>query len=195
LRGGSFALIEAVYAGPEHEGASLVAPLRELEPAIDTFAAVAPTALQHLHMDPPKPVPGLGDGMFLDDLPAEAVDAVVATGVPPLLSIEIRQLGGALAVPSPEHGAVGSIDAGYVMFAVGLAMTPEMAAAVDEAVTRSKEALAPFESERTYFNFAERPVDAARLYSEVTYRRLRKVRTAYDPGELFVANHPIPPAR
>jgi len=198
LRGGSFALVEAVYAGPESEGAALVAPLRELEPAIDTFAAVTPTALQHLHMDPPKPVPGLGDGMFLDGLPAAAVDAVVAAGVPPLLSIEIRQLGGALAERSPEHGAVGSIDAGYVMFAAGLAMTPEMGAAVDEAVTRSKEALAPWESERAYFNFSERPLDAARLYPPQTYRRLRRIKAAYDPGELFVSNHPIPalaPAR
>jgi hypothetical protein len=169
--------------------------LRELGPALDTFAAVPPTALPHLHMDPPKPVPGIGDGMFLDDLPAEAVDAFVATGVPPLLSIEVRQLGGALAEPSPEHGAVGSIDTGYVMFAVGMAMTPQMGAAVGEAVDRAKAALAPWESERTYFNFSERPVDPARLYTAVTYRRLRRVRAAYDPGELFLANHPIPPAR
>jgi hypothetical protein len=145
-------------------------------------------------MDPPKPVPGVGDGMFLDDLPAEAVDAFVATGVPPLLSLEVRQLGGALAEPSPEHGAAGSIDARYAMFAVGLAMTPEMGVAVGEAVDSAKAALTPWESERTYFNFSEQPVDAARLYPSETYGRLRRVRAAYDPGELFVANHPIPPA-
>jgi hypothetical protein len=194
LRGNSFALVEAVYTGTAQEGAELVAPLRELEPAIDTFAAVPPTALPHLHMDPPKPVPGLGDGMFLDAFPAKAVDAVVATGVPPLLSLEVRQLGGALAQPSPEQGAVGSIDAGYVMFAVGMAMTPEMSVAVAEAVDRAKSALAPWESGRTYFNFAERQVDPARLYPAETYTRLRRIKTAYDPDELFLANHPITPA-
>jgi hypothetical protein len=191
LRGGSFAVVEAVFTGPQSDGGELVAPLRELGPLMDTFAAVPPTALQDLHMDPPKPVPGVGDGMFLDELPAEAVDAFVSTGAPPLLSIEIRQLGGALAEPSPEHGAVGSIDAGYVMFAVGMAMTPELGTAVAEAVDRAKAALEPWEAERSYFNFAERPVDAARLYSPVTYRRLRRVRAAYDAGELFIANHPI----
>ena len=195
LRGGSFAVVEAVFTGPESEGTDLTAPLRELAPAMDTFAAVDPTALPRLHMDPPKPVPGVGDGMFLDDLPAEAVDAFVANGARPLLSIEVRQLGGALAEPSPEHGAVGSIDAGYVMFAVGLAMTTETGVAVGEAVDRAKAALAPWESERVYFNFSERPVDPARLYSPVTYKRLRRVRTAYDSGELFVANHQISPAR
>jgi FAD/FMN-containing dehydrogenase len=194
MRGNSFVVVEAVYTGSESEGAALVAPLRELGPAIDTFAAAPPTALQHLHMDPPKPVPGIGDGMFLDAFPAEAVDAFVATGVPPLLSLEVRQLGGALAVPSATHGAVGAIDAGYVMFAVGLPMTPEMGAAINDAVTRAKAALAHWESERTYFNFAERQVDPARLYTPETYRRLRRVKSAYDPGELFVANHPIPRA-
>jgi hypothetical protein len=129
--------------------------------------------------------------MFLDALPAEAVDAVVATGTPPLLSLEIRQLGGKLAEPSAANGAVGSIDAKFAMFAVGMAPTAEAAAAVDTAVDRAKEALAEWESPRTYFNFAERAVDPARLYPPETYRRLRRIRDAYDPGRMFVANHRI----
>ena len=191
MRGSSFALVEAVVAGPESEGAELIQPLRELGPVMDTFAAVPPTALQHLHMDPPEPVPGAGDGMFLDALPPEAVDAVVANGGRPLLSLEIRQLGGKLAEPSAANGAVGSINASFVMFAVGITPTPESAAAVDAAVDRAQAALEPWESPRTYFNFAERPVSAERLYPAETYRRLRRIRDAYDPGRLFVANHRI----
>ena len=196
LRGNSFVIVEAVLVGSESEGAELIAPLRALEPAMDTFAAVAATALQHLHMDPPHPVPGVGDGLFLDRLPVEAIDAIVETGVPPLVGLEVRQLGGAMASPSQAHGAVGSLDAGYVMFAVGVAPTPEIAATVREAVDRVKTALASWESERTYFNFSEQPVGGARLYPRqtYTYQRLRKIRAAYDPGEVFVSNHPIPPA-
>jgi FAD/FMN-containing dehydrogenase len=193
LRGGSFAVVEAVFTGPASEGATLVRPLRELEPVVDTFAAVAPTALQHLHMDPPKPVPAIGDGMFLEELPTEAIEAIVKSGGPPLLTLEVRHLGAALTRPSASQGAVGSIDAAYVMFAAGLAPTPEIAAAVSEAVDRAKAALAPWESERTYSNFSERPTDAARLYPAQTYRRLRRIKAVYDPGELFVANHPIAP--
>jgi hypothetical protein len=195
LRGNSFVVVEAVFAGSEAEGAALVEPLRALGPAMDTFAAVPPTALPHLHMDPPKPVPGIGDGMFLDELPAEAVDAVVETGLPPLLSLEVRHLGGELARPSSEHGAVGSIDARFAMFAVGFAPTPEVGRAIEQAVDRAKDALTRWESDRNYFNFAERPVEAERLYMAETYRRLRRIKTAYDAGGLFVANHPIPPAR
>ena len=163
---------------------------------MDTFAAVGPTALQHLHMDPPHPVPGIGDGLFLERLPDEAIDAFVQTAVPPLISLEIRQLGGAMASSAQHHGAVGTLDAGYVMFAVGMAPNPEIAAAVHEAVDLVKAGLAPWESERTYFNFAERQVGGARLYplKTYTYQRLRKIRAAHDPGEMFVSNHPIPPA-
>ncbi len=120
-----------------------------VDPAMDTFAAVAPTALQHLHMDPPHPVPGIGDGLFLERLPDEAIDAFVQNAVPPLISLEIRQLGGAMASSAQHHGAIGTLDAGYVMFAVGMAPTPEIAAAVHEAVDRVKAGLAPWESART----------------------------------------------
>jgi hypothetical protein len=196
MRGKSFAIVEAVLVGSESEGAALVTPLRELDPIMDTFAAVAPTALQHLHMDPPHPVPGIGDGLFLERLPDEAIDTIVRTAVPPLVSLEIRQLGGAMAISSQHHGAVGTLDAGYVMFTVGPAPNPELAAAVRAAVDRAKTGLAPWESERTYFNFSEQPVGGARLYPRktYTYQRLRKIRAAHDPGEMFVSNHPIPAA-
>ena len=196
LRGNSFVIVEAVLVGSESEGAALVMPLRELGPVMDTFAAVGATALQHLHMDPPHPVPGVGDGLFLERLPNEAIDAFVQTAVPPLISLEIRQLGGAMANSARHHGAVGTLDASYVMFAVGMAPNPEIAAAVHEAVDLVKAGLGPWESERTYFNFAERQVGGARLYplKTYTYQRLRKIRAAHDAGELFVSNHPIPPA-
>lgn len=196
MRGQSFVIVEAVFAGSEDEGSALVAPLRELEPAMDTFAAVGPTALQHLHMDPPHPVPGVGDGLFLERLPDEAIGAFIQNAAPPLISLEIRQLGGAMASSAQHHGAVGTLDSPYVMFAVGVAPNPEAAAAVHEAVDRVKAGLAPWESTRTYFNFAERQVGGARLYplKTYTYQRLRKIRATHDPAEMFVSNHPIPPA-
>jgi FAD/FMN-containing dehydrogenase len=192
LRGGSFAVVEAVFAGPESDGRELLAPLRALDPSTDSFAAVTATALPELHRDPPEPIPAVGDGLCLEQLPADAIDAIVETAVPPLVGLELRQLGGALAKPSASHGAVGSLEAEFALFAAGLAPTPELHVAVGGAVDRVTAALAPWESERAYFNFSERPIDTARLYPAETYRRLQAIRAKYDPGELFVANHSIP---
>ena len=82
LRGRSFVGVEAFYLGTEAEGAALVAPIRALGPEIDTVATIPAAALQHVHMDPEQPVPGLGDGMLLDDLPAAGIDALVAAAGP-----------------------------------------------------------------------------------------------------------------
>jgi hypothetical protein len=195
LRGRSFAVVEAVMTCSEAAGAALLRPLRELGPAMDTFAAADPGALPHLHMDPRTPVPAMGDGMLLDDVPDEAIEAVVAGAVQPLLSLELRHLGGALATPMAGQGAVGTLDAGYLMYAVGVGMTPEMGAAVVATVDSVKAALGAWECARTYFNFATRPVDAGRLFPAATLARLRRIKAAVDPGETFVANHRIPPAR
>ena len=47
---------------------------------------------------------------------------------------------------------------------------------------------------QTYLNFAERPVPGERIFGSYVYRRLRQVKTQYDPADLFRANHPISPA-
>jgi hypothetical protein len=198
LRGNSFAVVEAAYMGDEFEGAELIRPLRELGPVMDTFAMIPAPALQQLHMDPPEPVPYEGDGMFLADAPAGAIDAMVAAAGPgsgsPLLSVELRHLGGALA-NGPADAAQGRIDAKYGMFAVGMAVTPEMADAVGSHVRVIKETLAPWRAGFDYYNFVESQASAREVLPGDSYRRLRAIKAKYDPGELIVSAHPVRPAR
>jgi hypothetical protein len=198
LRGQSFVIVEAAYLGSEEDGAALLQPLRELGPVLDTFAMIPAEDLRHLHMDPTEPVPGVGDGMNLVDLTPETVNALVAVAGPcsgsPLVSVELRQLGGAVADESPAHGAVGSIDAGFALFAVGMAMNEEMTSFVEARVTALKTALGPWTADRGYFNFSDVPADGESLYPPETYRALQWVKAAYDPDELFRASHPIRPA-
>jgi UDP-N-acetylenolpyruvoylglucosamine reductase len=198
LRGRSFVIVEAAYIGSEAEGAALLRPLRELGPVLDTFATIPVEELRHLHMDPTEPVAGVGDGMALTDLTPETVNALVAVAGPcsgsPLVSVELRQLGSAVAEESPDHGAVGAIDAGFALFAVGMAVDPETTSFVEARVEALKAALAPWVADRGYFNFSGTPVDGESLYPPETYRGLQWVKAAYDPGELFRASHPIRPA-
>ena len=199
VRGRSLVVVEAIYLGDEAEGAAMIQPLRDLGPEMDTMATVPVPALSHLHMDPEHPVPGAGDTRLLSDLPDEAIDSMLAAAGPgsgsALLSLEIRQLGGAIARPAPDHGAIAAIDAPFVMFAVGMTPTPEVHEAVQASLHRIMDATAAYDAGQAYSNFVEKPVEAGRLYAPTVYRRLREVKAEYDPAELFRANHPIPPAR
>ena len=195
LRGNAFAIVEATYAGDQGEGAQIVEPLRALGPVMDTFAVIPAPALQRLHMDPDHPVPGETDGMLLAELTAETVDALVSSAGPdsgsPLLSVEIRQLGGAVGRPAPGGGALSSIDAPFAMFAVGMALDPAMQAAVRGHIDVVKRSLTPWASPRNYLNFSERDADPSTFYTPDAYRRLREARRRVDPEGLFLANHQI----
>ncbi len=198
LRGRSFVAVQAFYLGGEAEGAELVAPIRALGPEIDTVATISTAALQHVHMDPEHPVPGVGDGMLLDELPPAGIDALVAAAGPgsgsPLLSLEVRQLGGALGRPADGGGAVSHLDADFAVFGVGIAMSPEMGGAVAGHLDVIREALAPWEAETAYLNFAERDIPGERIFGPYAHHRLRAVKTAFDPADLFRSNHPVAPA-
>jgi hypothetical protein len=54
------------------------------------------------------------------------------------------------------HGALGTIEAGFAMFALGMAMTPEFGAAVRAHVEIVQAVLASWDAGRDYLNFTER---------------------------------------
>jgi FAD/FMN-containing dehydrogenase len=197
LRGRSVVVVEAVHIGDEAKGAELLAPLRALGPELDTFATIPASTLDRLHMDPEQPVPGRGDGMMLDDLPPEAVAEATAIMGPgsPLLSVEFRHLGGALARTSPDHGVLGSLEGAYLMFAVGMAPTPELGEAVEHQVALLQRALMRWDSGRMYLNFAEGARSGRSLFGEDGYARVRRVKTEVDPDNVFHANHEVEPAQ
>jgi FAD/FMN-containing dehydrogenase len=198
MRGRDFVVVEAVVMGDEGHGAGLLRPMRELGPELDTFAMVPPVGIAELHMDPPTPVPYVGEGMMLGDLDDEAIDRFVAAAGPdsgsPLLSAEIRHVGGALARPQPGQGALGTLDASYLTFGVGMVLDEQTYRANRGQLDALARAFAPYDTGRQYLNFTERPTDPARFYTPHAYRRLRAVKAAFDPGNVFRANHPIPPA-
>ena len=195
LRGGSFVAVEATMLLAEGAANELLRPLRELGPAIDTFATIPIERLSSLHMDPEHPVPGAADGMLLRDFPEEAIDAIVAAAGAgsgsPLISVEIRHLGGALGRMQPGHGALSTIEAGFALFAVGMAMTPVLAAAVRAHIEIVQAALASWDAGRDYLNFTERRERGERLFGSTTYRRLQTVKGKVDPEDVFRSNHPV----
>ena len=195
LRGGSFAVVEAVSMLGRDASDELLRPLRALGPQLDTFATIPVRELEHLHMDPKQPVPGAGDGIVLADLNDAAIDALVQTAGAdarsPLLSVELRHAGGALARRAPGGGAVSAIEGRFLMNAVGMAPTPEAAAAVRAHVELVQSALGRWDAGRAFGNFATKRERGERLFGEVTYRRLQAVKATVDPDDVFRSNHPV----
>jgi FAD/FMN-containing dehydrogenase len=199
LRGQTFAVLEAAYLGEAASAAELLGPLRSLGPDRDTFAMIPAPGLGQLNMDPDEPAPLHGDGAFLAEFPAAAVDALVAVAGPdvdtPLNSIEVRHLGGALARPADDGGAQPSIEASHLVFCAGFAPTPELAAAVAEQAQAVRDALAAWHARYDYYNFAETPSAASAVLPPASYQRLQKIKAAYDPDQVIISTHAVWPTR
>ncbi len=112
----------------------------------------------------------------------------------PLVSIEVRQLGGELARPQRGGGARSAIAAPYALFAVGIAPDRATGRAIRTSLEHLNSALAPWEAQEMYMNFAETRRDPEVLWGDATYRRLRRIKSEVDPEDLIRANHPISPA-
>ena len=194
VRGKSFVVVEAIWLGREDEGAALLEPLRALGPVMDTVATMPVEGLSRLHMDPEQPTPAIADGGMVDVVDDELIDRLVAHTIgTPLLSVEIRHLGGAVARARPEHGALASFDAPYAVFSVGITPTDELHAAVRRSIDAMEEALAPWQSRHTYLNFAGSKRDPRTLFTETAYHRLRRVKAKVDPANMIRSNHELEP--
>jgi FAD binding domain/Berberine and berberine like len=192
--------VDGAFTGSEADGAEVLRALRDVAAPLvmDTWATIPAPGLARLHGDPEQPVPAIGDGFQLRELTPEAADALVELGGAgsgsPLLALELRQLGGALAEPPAGAGALAALPDEFTVFGVGIPMGDGVAEAIDGHLTRVKQAMAPWRS-GIYLNFCEHPGrDVADAFDEATYARLRDVKARYDAGDLFRSNHPIEPA-
>jgi FAD/FMN-containing dehydrogenase len=199
LQGRALIIVDGAYAGDEAAGAAALQPLRDLGPEMDTFAAMPPVGLSRIHMDPEGPTPAIGaGGRLIGELTDDAIDAFLGAVGPgsgsALLMAEIRHLGGALGRAPEGHGVLDRFAGEYVTYAGGIPVSPEVTAAIHAGLAALGEALAPWQLEAAYLNFTEETVDPALFYSGEDYARLRAVKSAVDPDELFRGNHAITPA-
>jgi FAD/FMN-containing dehydrogenase len=193
MRGREVTLLTMAYVGSDADGERVVAPLRELGPELDMVARMPAIGLSTLHGDPDTPVPAMSDTLMLDSLPADAVSAFVerTTAGPALMMAELRHVGGAVGRVPEGAGALGALQGDYVLFAGGMAATPEMGAAVERDARELVRALEPYGHGSHYLNFAERRVDTGSAYRPDAYARLAAIRASVDPDGLFRANHEI----
>jgi hypothetical protein len=193
FRGRRLVLIDGVALGSD--GARLLAPLRDLNPEVDTFADVPAASLTRLHLDPEQPTPGWGRGTLLDEFPAGAVDRLIEVAGPDsgtslMLAAEVRHLGGALARPVPDGGALSAIDGQFQVICGGLLIGDHAKQTVVDT-ERVITGFADWSRGREYLNFQEEKVDPATAFDPPTLDRLRSIRDQVDPAGHFQANHEI----
>jgi FAD/FMN-containing dehydrogenase len=195
LRGQSFVVVDGAINASDAEADALLTTLRDLNPAIDTFTRVPTGQLTLMHLDPPAPVPAVGDGMILDELTATAIDTIMELAGPgvdtSLLLVDLRHLGGAVGHRDPRGGAIDHLPGRFLLYAVGIAPDPETAGLVELEVRRLIDSLTRWAGERDYSNFREAAVGPKRFYSTGVLARLRAVKRAYDPANVIRTSHEL----
>jgi FAD/FMN-containing dehydrogenase len=160
--------IRAMYAGDADAGRRLLAPLFEVAgtPFFDGLRAM-PFAAAAMGGTPPVQVE------LFDELPDAAIEAVVAAAATGT-TVEVRQWGGAIGAPQPGAGPVGA--RGTSLTVIADAPVPGLA---DHATGGA------------FLNFLRDTKRTADAFTPADLRRLRAIKRAYDPTNLFRAQHTV----
>jgi FAD/FMN-containing dehydrogenase len=166
--------LRVMHAGDAGEAERLIAPLRAVAgPALRddlrvtrfADAAMGGTAPRHLDL--------------FATLPDGAIDVLLAAGEH--ATVEVRHWGGAIARPGADAGPAGH-------------RTTALSAIVDAPGAGLAAALAPYATGGSFLNFLADPARTETAFTAANLRRLREVKRAYDPGELFAVGHSVAPA-
>jgi hypothetical protein len=95
-------------------------------------------------------------------------------------AVEVRHWGGAMARPAPGAGPAGHRDIPFSITVDGPA--------------ESAEPLWRHATGGSFLNFLHDPTAVETAYPAADYQRLREVKAAYDPTNVFHRNLNIPPA-
>jgi hypothetical protein len=204
LRGGFWARVAIAWPGDPAEGAALIEPLRSAAPvAHDMVEEMDHADLDRIHLEPQDPLPARDACLLLRDLPPEGFRAFLDQAGPaagadyPLLMVELRHMGGALARPPAVEDAVSARDARFLLDSVGILPAPPVAEAVERATRALYSAMAPYGTGRTMVNIHGTPgdqPDRARAWTPEVYDRLREDKSRYDPANLLRFGHTVQPA-
>ena len=186
------------YAGSAREAQLALAPFRALAAPLADLIRPGPYGMMYLPEDPSmRPTVSMRT-LFKDDLDlieaAEILKRLDACDAPMRMA-QIRVLGGAAARIPAAATAYAHRDANMLVGFLAMDGTAEAAARHDRWAEACVQAMGGA-TRGTYVNFladqGEKMLRAS--YPGPTWQRLRRVKQAYDPANLFCANHNILPA-
>ncbi|MFC9998410.1 FAD-binding oxidoreductase [Nocardia sp. NPDC127526] len=182
--------VSVTYLGDAGTGQALLAPLDRIGGRIaDTRALMQLTDIGTITAEPTKPTPSLHHTALLTDLTDTVVETLLAESISPLVSVQIRHLGGALARPSDS--AAGAVPEPFCLTCYGLATNPSAATEFQKRVRDYLGRLGLIPSGRTPFSFLAPGQSAADALGADTLARLRDIKRDRDPKGVFRANFPV----
>lgn len=184
---------DGATTGAESVAAELFAPLLAIaSPVLDTWHEGPPADLLQTHMDPPEPLPYVGNHLLLGDVDEKGVQRFVAAAGPgapaPVMIAELRQLGGAFAAPPYPGGALDRTAAQFAHVAIGVVMPGQDERAVSLDLRRIGEALAPWNTGLTLPSVVEAHAAPQRTFDDPTAAHVAAVRKRYDSDGVFAGD-------
>lgn len=184
--------LDVAFLGEEGDARTLLAKLDTIDDVIaDKRGPVAVADLGSIADEPTDPSAGRSRAELLTGLDDQAAKVLLDTPLEPVLALQLRHLGGALAAARPDAGPSGPVTEPYLLYLLGLAVTPELSAAVGERQERFAAELGGLVSGRKPYTMLGRGERAAAAFTESDLARLREVKRVRDPRGVLRANFPV----
>lgn len=196
LRGRSFVNVTAINLGDRLRTEMLLWPLRDAAPVeLDLMGPVTPGTVAAVAAEPDDPMPALEHSLLLDGLDDADLDALCAAVTDPrtcpLMVVQIRGLGGAFAEEPAGGGAVRPVAEPFQLFAAGVPMVPELAAAIPHGFAAIDAAVGHRAVAHRMPNFTPVGGDDAAGYDAARLARLRAIKLERDPSGVIRSNKPV----
>jgi hypothetical protein len=189
-------VVHAAFLGDDAEARALLRPFAEvpgaLGPALDD--AVRPVGLADvgdITGDPTDPAAGRSRAALLSRIDDATVERLFTSPVAPLLLLQLRHLGGALADPGAGAGALGALTEPYLLYAFGLAFEPGIAAAVGERLDHLRDDVADVATGRIPTTFLAPGDTAAAAFDRPALARLQELKRSRDPRSVVRGAYPL----
>jgi FAD/FMN-containing dehydrogenase len=202
LQGLPVIAIAVCYAGPIAEGERVLRRLRTFGPPLADLVQAMPFSVAQRSADAlwPSGLHNYWKSSFLSELTDEAIDTIETylESVPSPRTVVVldHNGGGAISRVDVDATAFAHRAFTYNFLVTSLWADPEDAAR-NIAWTRDfLHAMQPARAEAIYGNYtSDRGAEVlASVYPPTTLRRLRELKRAYDPTNVFRANHNVDPA-
>jgi hypothetical protein len=161
---------------------------------MDTVEPMPYSQVDTVHMDPHDPVPSWDRGILLRELTADAIEAILATAGPelevPLISVELRLMGGQLGRRPRHPNAVAGREGAYALHIIGPA-APGLLPAVRDAAEAVFSSVARHRAPGALVNFLGEATatEVLAAYSIEDREWLLRTKQQYDPDNLFACGH------